>query len=89
MTFENGGAAATPSRNFVFQGSGAGYFWIWLVNVLLTIVTFGLFLPWALVRARRYFYENTDLEGRVFLTTPPDVQYLLAGCASWCCISYF
>ena len=49
MTFENGGAAASPSRNFVFQGSGAGYFWIWLVNVLLTIVTFGLFLPWALL----------------------------------------
>jgi len=66
MTFENGGAAASPSRNFVFQGSGAGYFWIWLVNVLLTIVTFGLFLPWALVRARRYFYENTDLQGARF-----------------------
>lgn len=65
MTFENGGVAA-PSRNFVFQGSGAGYFWIWLVNILLTIITLGLFLPWALVRARRYFYENTELEGARF-----------------------
>lgn len=66
MTFETQGAAAAPSRNFAFQGSGAGYFWIWLVNILLTIVTLGLFLPWALVRARRYFYANTELEGARF-----------------------
>ena len=54
------------SRSFVFTGSGKGYFPIWIVNVLLTIVTAGLFLPWALVRARRYFYENTSLSGERF-----------------------
>lgn len=54
------------SRPFVFSGSGKGYFPVWIVNVLLTIVTLGLFLPWALVRARRYFYENTSLSGERF-----------------------
>ncbi|ROP60024.1 uncharacterized membrane protein YjgN (DUF898 family) [Enterobacter sp. BIGb0383] len=54
------------SRSFVFTGSGKGYFPVWIVNVLLTIVTLGLFLPWALVRARRYFYENTSLSGERF-----------------------
>ena len=54
------------SRPFVFSGSGKGYFPVWIVNVLLTIITAGLFLPWALVRARRYFYENTSLSGERF-----------------------
>lgn len=33
-----------------FSGKGAEYFRIWIVNLLLTIVTVGLFIPWATVR---------------------------------------
>lgn len=66
MSGDNQLAARENSRPFVFSGSGKGYFPVWIVNVLLTIVTLGLFLPWALVRARRYFYENTSLAGERF-----------------------
>ncbi len=49
-----------------FEGSGNEYFKIWMVNVFLTIVTLGLYYPWAKVRNHRYFYANTTLEGRNF-----------------------
>lgn len=49
-----------------FEGSGSEYFKIWIVNILLSIVTFGLYYPWAKVRNKRYFYANTTLEGRNF-----------------------
>ncbi len=51
---------------FSFEGRGAEYFKIWIVNILLTILTLGLYYPWAKVRNRRYFYGNTTLEGRHF-----------------------
>ena len=49
-----------------FKGSGAEYFSIWIVNILLTIITLGLYYPWAKVRNNRYFYGNSELEGRNF-----------------------
>lgn len=49
-----------------FTGSGSEYFKIWIVNILLTIVTLGLYLPWAKVRNRRYFYANSTLADRNF-----------------------
>jgi uncharacterized membrane protein YjgN (DUF898 family) len=42
-----------------FEGSGAEYFKIWIVNLALTIVTLGIFSAWAKVRSKRYFYGNT------------------------------
>ncbi len=52
--------------NLRFNGNGAEYFKIWIVNVLLTIVTIGLYYPWAKVRTRRYFYGNTSLDQQNF-----------------------
>lgn len=49
-----------------FTGKGQEYFGIWIVNILLTIITLGLYLPWAKVRNRKYFYNNTRLDGAVF-----------------------
>ena len=49
-----------------FEGSGFEYFKIWIVNILLTILTLGLYHPWAKVRNNRYFYANSTLEGRNF-----------------------
>lgn len=44
---------------FRFKGTASEYFGIWIVNILLTIVTLGLYAPWAKVRRLRYFYGNT------------------------------
>lgn len=46
-----------------FTGSGSEYFRIWVVNLLLTIVTLGLYYPWAKVRRLRYFCGNTKVGG--------------------------
>ncbi len=53
-------------KKFSFVGSGTEYFKIWIVNVLLTIITLGIYYPWAKVRNRRYLYANSTLEGRNF-----------------------
>lgn len=49
-----------------FEGNGLEYFKIWIVNILLIVVTLGLYYPWAKVRNRRYFYANSTLNGRNF-----------------------
>lgn len=49
-----------------FSGNAREYFGIWIVNVLLTIVTLGIYSAWAKVRRNRYFYGNTVIAGRAF-----------------------
>ena len=49
-----------------FTGSPGEYFRIWIVNLVLTILTLGIYGPWAKVRTRRYFYANTMLDGQPF-----------------------
>ena len=53
-------------ENFSFTGTVRQYFGIWIVNVLLTIVTLGIYSAWAKVRRQRYFYGNTHLAGATF-----------------------
>jgi uncharacterized membrane protein YjgN (DUF898 family) len=60
-------AAAPPRRSRVrFTGTGQEYFRIWIVNLLLTIVTLGIYSAWAKVRKMQYLYRNTHLDGSVF-----------------------
>jgi uncharacterized membrane protein YjgN (DUF898 family) len=53
-------------RPFRFTGSGAEYFRIWIVNVLLSVLTLGLYSAWAKVRRLRYFYGHTSVDGSTF-----------------------
>ena len=53
-------------KQIQFKGDGTEYFKIWIVNVLLCIVTIGIYYPWAKVRTRRYFYANTEYADRYF-----------------------
>ena len=53
-------------EQFTFTGTAREYFGIWIVNVLLTIVTLGVYSAWAKVRRQRYFYGNTWLAGASF-----------------------
>ncbi len=66
-----------------FRGTTAEYTRIWLVNVALSIVTLGLYLPWARIRMRRYFYGNTFLEGHNFSYTASPVSLLLGYVVVW------
>jgi len=47
-----------------FTGSGSEYFRIWIVNLLLIVVTLGLYIPFARARRIRYFYANTLVDGQ-------------------------
>jgi uncharacterized membrane protein YjgN (DUF898 family) len=56
-------ALGSSKLRFEFTGTGAEYFKIWLVNLLLTLITLGLYHPWAKVRRLQYFYANTQFDG--------------------------
>ncbi len=62
---------------FSFNGNAREYFGIWIVNILLTIVTFGIYSAWAKVRRNRYFYGNTELAGRTFDYHAKPMQILI------------
>jgi len=49
-----------------FTGSGREYFRIWIVNLALTVLTFGVYSAWAKVRRLQYFYRHTRLAGAGF-----------------------
>lgn len=55
-----------------FNGSAKEYFRIWIVNLCLTLLTFGVFSAWAKVRKKRFSYTHTTLDGTPFqyLATP-------------------
>jgi uncharacterized membrane protein YjgN (DUF898 family) len=48
---------------FNFTGRTADYFGIWIVNLLLSIVTLGIYSAWAKVRRMRFLYGNTFIGG--------------------------
>ncbi len=51
---------------FDFFGKGADYFAIMIVNWLLTVVTLGMYYPWAKAKSLRYIYGQTSLNGERF-----------------------
>ena len=59
-------ALGTTRHPFIFTGNGREYFGIWIVNILLSIVTLGIYSAWAKVRTKRYFNGNTELAGHRF-----------------------
>jgi uncharacterized membrane protein YjgN (DUF898 family) len=63
--------AAAPSAKpqhlpFTFHGEGSEYFRIWIVNLLLSILTLGIYSAWAKVRREQYFHRNLVLDGAGF-----------------------
>ncbi|GAA4359449.1 DUF898 family protein [Variovorax defluvii] len=63
MDTEAPGSSAPARHPIEFTASGSEYFRIWIVNLLLIVVTLGLYLPWAKVRKLKYFYSNTWIGG--------------------------
>ena len=73
----NSNTAKKQTIRFSFSGEGYEYFKIWIVNILLVIVTVGLYSPWAKVRNTQYFYGNTTLNGASFAFTADPVKMLI------------
>jgi uncharacterized membrane protein YjgN (DUF898 family) len=53
-------------ESFSFTGSGSEYFRIWIVNLMLSVITLGIYSAWAKVRRLEYFYRNTRVAGASF-----------------------
>jgi uncharacterized membrane protein YjgN (DUF898 family) len=62
----NDSIPAPESHAFTFTGSGREYFRIWIVNLLFTVATLGIYSAWAKVRRLQYFDRNTQLAGAAF-----------------------
>jgi uncharacterized membrane protein YjgN (DUF898 family) len=58
--------ASAGIRRPSFHGSGGTLFGIHVVNVLLTLVTFGIYYFWAKTRVRRYLSSQTQIESDRF-----------------------
>ncbi|AOW14275.1 hypothetical protein LPB72_04080 [Hydrogenophaga crassostreae] len=56
---QNSSPGNVETLNIHFTGSGSEYFRIWIVNLLLTLVTLTLYLPFARARRMAYFQNNT------------------------------
>lgn len=54
------------AKKFEFKGTAKEWFGIWIVNLLLSIITLGIYSAWAKVRRKKYFYNNTFAEDRNF-----------------------
>jgi uncharacterized membrane protein YjgN (DUF898 family) len=86
MDTHEGGTAASALRGsnlgidahpLAFSGSGGEYFRVWIVNVLLTIVTFGFYTPFARRRTAQYFYGHTLVAGSPLEFTAPQKKMVL------------
>jgi len=50
-------------HTFAFVGSGAAFFALVIKNMLLSLVTLGIYLPWAKTERRRYLWQNIEIAG--------------------------
>lgn len=60
----------------IFNGQANQFFSIWIVNIILSILTLGIYSAWAKVRTHRYFYSNTSIDGHVFSYLAEPLQIL-------------
>ncbi len=71
--------SAKPSGRIplAFHGTGSDYFRIWIVNIILSVITLGIYSAWAKVRRKQYFYGNTRIQDASFeyLADPKKILY--------------
>lgn len=52
----------SDKKNFSYLGKGGEFTLIYFKNILLTLITLGIYYPWAKVEILKYHYQNTALE---------------------------
>ncbi len=68
----NSNAGEARTLPVIFSGKKGEYLKLWLVNMLLSIITLGIYSAWAKVRNTQYLYGHTQVEGHrlQYLATP-------------------
>lgn len=46
-------------KQLCFKGSGLGFFGNWLLILILTIITIGIYTPWGVCRFYKWIINNT------------------------------
>jgi uncharacterized membrane protein YjgN (DUF898 family) len=69
MEFQGSAAArvaptASESYRFSYHGEGGAFFVLLLKNILLTILTLGIYAAWAKTNRRKYIWSNVELYGQ-------------------------
>lgn len=59
-----------------FTGKAGEFFRIWIVNILLSILTLGIYSAWAKVRTNQYLYSHTKIAGHAFRYLANPLQIL-------------
>ena len=74
---ETNSATTTPAPQGEFEcrATGEAFFKLWIVNLCLSIVTLGIYSPWATVRNKQYLFNSTSFAGGQFeyLATPMQI----------------
>ena len=70
-------APQTRRSQVQFTGQTGQFFSIWIVNIVLTVLTLGIYSAWAKVRTHRYFYSNTSIDGHQFTYLANPIQILI------------
>ena len=63
-------------KETIFNGSAGEYFKIWITNLFLTIITFGIYSAWAEVINKKYIYQNITIDGHRFDYVAKPIQIL-------------
>lgn len=53
-----------PYGKFEFKGKGGGLFWLFIWTNFLTLITLGIFGPWALVAQLKWITANIFIDGK-------------------------
>ncbi|KDM92426.1 YjgN family protein [Photobacterium galatheae] len=74
------------NNKVIFHGRGGEFFGIWIVNILLSFVTLGIYSAWAKVRTKKYFYGNLELAGDRFDYHATPKQILIGRLIAFVCV---
>jgi uncharacterized membrane protein YjgN (DUF898 family) len=64
-TNSNGGVSGRPKQSYSikFHGSNMQFLGLSLYNLLLTVLTLGLYYPWAKCAIRKFLWQETEIDG--------------------------
>ncbi|NPA35126.1 MAG: DUF898 domain-containing protein [Chlorobi bacterium] len=74
---ENEGESETRKIPIQFIGSPGEYWKIYMINLALTILTLGLYRPWAKVRQYKYLYNHLLVDGSPMDFTAKPIRLLI------------
>ena len=58
--------AEKSNSEFSFEGKSGDLILIILKNILLTLLTFGIYFPYAKTNTRKYFWNHLKFDGQYF-----------------------